>query len=464
MDSMIQKALLFTENNKEYFLSDLCSLLRIPSISTNQAHKQDIQRAAHWLARKFSQIGMQTVKIIPSASNPVVYAEWSSAGCDQPTILFYGHYDLIPPDPLEEWRSDPFEPLIKDGNIYGRGTNDDKCQLYAFVGACETYLKTSGQLPVNVKFLVEGAEEEGSYGMDDILVQYQELFRCDVAVVVDGAFMDPETPIIGTGSRGIVAVEVELNGPSRDLHSGNYGGIVHNPLQAAAEMITALHDENCRVTIPGFYDQVYPFSPDEKLGLRNLSASQEFYRQSIGVPSLWGEPEYSVLERLGMRPTLEIHGIGGGFSGAGHKTVIPAQAVVKMSMRIVPNQDPLEIFELFKKHVLAIVPSTINASVKLLSYCHPSNVDIHSPFLRLAKVCYEEGFGVEPIMVRNGGSLAILGLFQKRLQVPVLPLGFGLPDDGLHSPNEKYNVSHFFMGINGVIHMLGEASKMKVAR
>jgi acetylornithine deacetylase/succinyl-diaminopimelate desuccinylase-like protein len=462
MKSIIQKALLYAENNDDYFLSDVCTFLRIPSISTTENHKRDIQNAAQWLANKFNQIGMQVIKIIQSESNPIVYAEWLDPDNNKPTILFYGHYDLVPPEPLEEWRSDPFEPLVKDGNIYGRGTNDDKCQLYSFVGACETYLKTSGQLPVNIKFLLEGAEEEGSNGMESVLEKYKELFRCDVAVVVDGAFMDSKTPIIGTGSRGIVSTEVLLNGPARDLHSGNYGGIIHNPLQAAAELIATLHDENCRVTIPGFYDKVLSFSQAEKQEMQRLTPSHESYRENLGVPSLWGEPGYSVLERLGTRPTLEIHGIGGGFSGNGHKTIIPAQAIIKISMRIVPNQEPLEIFDIFKKHILMIAPPTNNVTVKLLSYCHPSNVDIHSPFLRLAKVCYKEGFGLDPIMIRNGGSLAILGLFQKILRVPVLPLGLGLPDDGLHSPNEKFSLSHFFNGIKGMIYMIDEAAKMKV--
>ncbi len=459
---MLQKALSFLEENQDYFLKDVIELIRIPSISPNPAYQQQIQNAAEWLANKFTRIGMDNVQIIPTRSNPLVYAEWLHAGPGKPTLLFYGHYDVIPPEPLEDWKSDPFEPIIKDGNIYARGTNDDKCQLYSFVGACESYLRTSGKLPVNVKFLLEGAEELGSEGMEAALLEHHRLFECDAAVVVDGAFMNPETPTIGAGSRGLVYAEVFLTGPARDLHSGNYGGIIHNPIQAAAEIVARLHDENCRVTIPGFYDRVVKFSDAEIQATRKLEAPREFYENSLGVPALWGEPGYSVLERLGMRPTLEIHGIGGGFSGEGHKTVIPAQAVIKVSMRIVPNQDPLEIYDLFKDYIAQITPPTVHSTVNLISHCDSSSIDINSPFLYLAEVCYKQGYGYDPVIKRGGGSLAVLGLFQKILSVPVLSLGLGLPDDGLHSPNEKFSLAHFYKGIKGMISMLDAAQKIPV--
>ena len=281
-------------------------------------------------------------------------------------------------------------------------------------------------------------------------------------MVVDGAFMRPDTPTIGTGSRGLVYAEVIVDGPARDLHSGNYGGIVHNPVQAAAEMAARLHDERCRVTIPGFYDRVLQFSQEEIQAAHRLESPPEFYEQSLGVPALWGEPDYSVLERLGMRPTLEIHGIGGGFSGEGHKTVIPARAVIKLSMRTVPNQDPLEIYELFRQYIQQITPPTVRSTVNLISYCGASNVDIHSPFFRLAEVCYKQGYGFDPVTKRGGGSLAVLGLFQKILDVPVLSLGLGLPDDGLHSPNEKFSLAHFYNGIKGMIYLLDEAARITV--
>lgn len=447
----MQNALTYAQEHQKEALSNLQELLRIPSISTFAENSADIQQAAQWLADKLTDIGLENVNIMPTDGYPIVYADWLNAGPDAPTLLVYGHYDVQPVDPIEEWLTPPFEPTIKGDDIFCRGATDDKGQMYIHIAAVEAYLKSSGQLPLNMKFMLEGEEEVGSYSLEKFMGEHQELLKADAAVLSDTGMLDTQTPILVAGVRGLVYTEVHMRGSRQDLHSGAYGGAVENPLNAMAKVLAALHDEDGRVTIPGFYDKVADVPPEVRDTLRNGPVTDETILAETGAPALWGEPEFSVAERIGVRPTLDVHGIKGGFVDPGQKTVIPATATAKVSMRLVPNQDPAEISRLFIEHIQHLAPPTMEVKVDILAEAESAVVEFDAPAIQAAVKAYEEGFGHTPVFLREGGTLPVVSMFQHILNAPAVMMGFGLPDDNLHAPNEKFHLPNFYHGIETAI-------------
>ena len=449
---MRNNALVYTQDHRPETLASLQALLRIPSISTLPENEADMQQAARWLVDKFNEIGLQNVKIMPAPGHPVVYADWLKAGPDAPTLLIYGHYDVQPVDPLDEWLTPPFDPTLKGDDIFGRGTTDDKGQFYVHVAAVEAYLKSGGQLPLNIKFMLEGEEEVGSPHLPVFVREHQELLQADAALISDTHIIDPNTPVLVTGVRGLVYMEISMRGSPHDLHSGSYGGLVENPLNALVRMLASLRDEQGRVAIPGFYDAVRELTPAERQALNNSLVTEAAILAETGAPALWGEAGYSVAERKGIRPTLDIHGIKGGFIGQGQKTVIPAAASAKVSMRLVPDQDPEDIAQRFSEHIRRLSPKTMQVSVEKLSASEATVVDLNTPAIEAAALAYEQGFGRRPLFMREGGSLPVVGLFSNILKAPVVLMGFGLPDDRLHAPNEKFHLPNFYRGIETAIH------------
>ena len=458
---MSEKASAFIESNRERFLEELLAFLRIPSISTLPEHREDVRNAAAFVAGGLRAAGMENVEITETEGHPLVYADWMHAP-GKPTVLCYGHYDVQPPDPLDLWKSPPFEPVIRDGNLYARGSADDKGQMYIQVKAVEALIETAGSLPVNVKFLVEGEEEIGGKSVAKFVAANGEKLKADVALVSDTAMYAPGLPTLCVGLRGLVYTEVTVKGAARDLHSGLYGGAAPNPVFALIELLGQAKDAGGRILIPGFYDDVENASAVELESWDTLPFNEaEFLRKEIGAQALTGESEYTVLERIWSRPTLEVHGIAGGFTGAGAKTVIPAEATAKVSFRLVPNQDPDKIVASFRKFVAERTPAGVLAEVKLLSGGPACVVDPEHPAIRVAASAFEETFARETVFVRSGGSIPIVGDFATHLGIPTILMGFGLPDDGLHSPNEKFAVENFYKGIHTVAHFLekyGESS------
>jgi acetylornithine deacetylase/succinyl-diaminopimelate desuccinylase-like protein len=449
---MRNDALMYSQQHQAELLADLQALLRIPSISTLPESKPDVQRAAQWLADKLSGLGLQNVKIIATAGHPVVYADWLAAGPAAPTLLVYGHYDVQPVDPLDEWLTPPFEPTVKGDDLFGRGTTDDKGQLYIHIAAVEAYLKTVGKLPLNIKFMLEGEEEIGSPHIADFMRANLELLKADVALISDTPILDPHTPVLIAGVRGLAYLEVTLRGSAHDLHSGAYGGVVENPLNAMVRLLAALKDEQGHVTIPGFYDDVVELSEAERTALNNGLITEAAVLAETGAPALWGEAGYSTVERKSVRPTLDIHGIKGGFIGAGQKTVIPAVASAKVSMRLVPNQNADKIAQLFIDYIHRITPKTMGVTVEKMNCGDAAVVDISSPVVEAAATAYEQSFGRRPFYLREGGSIPVVGMFSTMLNIPVVMMGFGLPDDRLHAPNEKFHLPNFYRGIETAIH------------
>ncbi len=450
---MRNDALTYARQHRAEALADLQELLRIPSISTLPECKPDMQRAAQWLADKLGEVGLQNIKIMPTAGHPVVYADWLKAGPTLPTLLIYGHYDVQPVDPLNEWLTPPFEPTVKGDNLFGRGATDDKGQLYIHVAAVEAYLKSTARLPLNIKFMLEGEEEIGSTHLDDFMQAHSDLLKADAALISDTHIADPNTPIIVTGVRGMAYMEISMRGSQHDLHSGGYGGNVENPLNAMVKLLASLHDEQGRVAIPGFYDDVRELTPAERQTLNNGLVTAETILAETGAPALWGESGYTAAERKSVRPTLDIHGIKGGFIGSGQKTVIPAAISAKVSMRLVPDQNADKIAQLFTDHIQRISPKTMHVSVeKMTGGDDGAVVDISSPAIEAAAEAYEQIFGRRPFYTREGGSIPVVGLFNKLLNIPSVMMGFGLPDDRLHAPNEKFHLPNFYRGIETAIH------------
>lgn len=458
---MLQSALNYAASNREENLDYLKSLLRIPSVSTLPERQPDVQQAAQWLADKLAAIGLENVKIMPTPGHPVVYADWLHAGADAPTVIVYGHYDVQPPDPLDEWRTPPFEPTVQGDNLFGRGTADDKGQLYVHVAAAEAYMQTSGKLPLNLKFMLEGEEELGSTHLGAFMRENRELLAADAALISDTHMIDPQTPVLVTSVRGMAYMEITLRGSAVDLHSGMYGGAVENPLHAMVGLLNALRDEQGRVTIPGFYDAVRPLTPAERAALNNGHVTDDTILAETGAPALFGEAGYTVAERIGARPTLDIHGIRGGFIGEGQKTVIPAEVTAKVSMRLVPDQEPAEVAQLFADHVRAIAPPTMEISVKKLSAEPGALVDMDTPAIESAAQAFQAVFGQRPVFLREGGSIPVVAMFDHLLNAPVVMMGFGLPDDALHSPNEKFHLPNFYRGIETAIHYFDIFSRQK---
>ncbi len=450
----------FVAAHQDEFLEELKTLLRIPSISTMSEHKSDVRRAAEWLKTQFETIGMTRAEIFETAGNPIVYAEWLGAP-DAPTALIYGHYDVQPADDADNlWLSDPFEPEVRNNNLYARGATDDKGQTFTQIKAVQSLL-VSGQMPINVKFIVEGEEESGSVQLYPFVEQHADLLAADVIIVSDTSMLSIERPSIVVGLRGITYVEIEVRGPSHDLHSGMYGGIVHNPAQVLVDLLSAMHDADGRVAIPGFYDKVRELTPTERAELAKTPFSLERLLTETGVSKPWGEAGYELHERLGVRPTLEINGLVSGWTGEGGKTVLPAKALAKVSCRLVPAQDPNEIERLIRQFVTAHTPDTATSEVRGMHNGMWAVIDPDSPYMRAAARAYEFGYGARPVYMREGGSIPIVGTFQKTLNAPVIMMGFGLPDDNLHAPNEKYSLASFHRGMKTAIKFFQEIGQLR---
>jgi acetylornithine deacetylase/succinyl-diaminopimelate desuccinylase-like protein len=454
---MTQSALEFAQAQQTVDLQRLIELLRIPSISTSPEHRDDVRRAANWLVTRMREIGLSRAETIPTAGHPVVYGEWLGAEPGAPTVLIYGHYDVQPTDPDQEWASPPFEPTIQGDLLYARGASDNKGQHYAHLAATEAFFRAEGAPPVNLKFVIEGEEEVGSPHLGDFIQGHADMLACDAALISDTHMVEARTPTITYGVRGMAYMEVEIQGPKHDLHSGAYGGVAHNPLQVTTEILAALHDDRGRVAIPGFYDKVRPLIDDERAEFKRIPFDEEAFRQEVGAPALWaGEAGYTAPERLGARPTLELHGIRGGFVGDGQKTVIPARIVAKVSMRLVPDQDPLEIAQLFERRIRQLAPSTVEVEVRTLAYADAAVIERDTPAMQSAVKAYGQAFGAEPVFLRGGGTLPVVAMLNKILKAPVIMMGFGLPDDNAHAPNEKLSLDHFWRGINTSILFMRE--------
>ena len=449
---MSQATNLFVEKNQPRLLDELKTFLRIPSISTLPEHVPDVLRAAQFVADSMKTAGLENTEIIATAKHPLVYADWLHAP-GKPTVLCYGHYDVQPPDPLDEWITPPFEPTVRDGNIYARGSADDKGQMYMHIKAVEALLATTGTLPVNLKFLIEGEEEVGGESVAKFVAENPARLKADVALVSDTELFAEGLPTLCIGLRGLVYTEIEARGPSRDLHSGMYGGAAPNAVFGLIELLAKLKDANGKIQIPGMYDDVAPPTPAEKRSWEQLPFDEkDFLKNEVGSTRLTGEPGYSVFERTWARPTLEVHGIAGGFTGAGAKTVIPARATAKVSMRMVPNQDPEKIIAAYKKFVADNTPAGIQIEVRVLSWGPAIMVNPDHPAIHVAARAFRDILGKETVFIRSGGSIPIVGDFAKHLGIPTILMGFGLPDDGLHSPNEKYKVANYYAGIMTIAH------------
>lgn len=449
---MASSAVSFARQNQPRFLSELKDLLRIPSVSTLPEHKSDVRRAAEFVAAEMKRIGLEHVEVISTQGHPLVYGDWLHAG-GKPTVLCYGHYDVQPAEPLDEWKSPPFEPTERNQNLYARGAVDDKGQMYMHLKALESLMKAgSGKLPVNVRLIIEGEEEVGGESIAKFVREHPERLKSDVALVSDTEMFAPGLPTLCVGLRGMVYTELQAQGAMTDLHSGMYGGAAPNPLIALAHIITKLKDANGRILIPGFYDRVEEPSKDELAAWKRLPFDEEHYRKTeVGSNVLTGEKDYSVLYRTWARPTLEVHGMPGGFVGAGAKTVIPARASAKISMRLVPDQRPDEIFKLYSDFVRSLTPAGIQLSIKQWSLADPIVIRTDNHFVRASAAAMHEVFGKDTVFIRSGGSIPIVADFEKVLKIPSVMMGFGLPDDNLHAPNEKFHIPNFYAGIESII-------------
>jgi acetylornithine deacetylase/succinyl-diaminopimelate desuccinylase-like protein len=436
-------------NSPAQMLEGLKTFLRIPSISALSEHKPDIRRAAEFVRGELQSAGL-AAELIEGAGNPLVYAEWEGAP-GKPTILFYGHYDVQPPDPLDEWKSPPFEPEVRGDDLFARGAADDKGQVYLQIKAAERLLRRDGKLPVNVKFLIEGEEETGGEHIEEYAKSRPPRLSADAAVICDTEMFAPELPTICVGLRGMVYCELSVQGADHDVHSGVYGGAAPNPLQAIAEIVCALKDRDGRILIPGFYERVVPPSPKERDAWARLPFDEdEYVKTEMGARELVGEPGVPVFERLWARPTLEIHGIRGGFTGEGAKTVIPARALAKISMRLVADQRPDEAADQLREAVKAARPRGVTAELKVLHTGAPSLTNPDNRFIHAAAEAMKQIFGRETVYIRSGGSIPIVGVFDAYLGIPSVMMGFGLPDDNLHAPNEKFHLPNFYRGIDAV--------------
>jgi acetylornithine deacetylase/succinyl-diaminopimelate desuccinylase-like protein len=449
---MSTPALDYARQNQPRFLSELKDLLRIPSVSTLPQHKSDIERAAEFLAEQMRSIGLEHVEVIKTGGHPLIYADWLHAS-GKSTALCYGHYDVQPPDPLNEWITPPFEPTERNQNLYARGAVDDKGQMFMHLKALESLMKSGGgKLPINVKLLLEGEEEVGGESIAKFIAENPQKLNADFALVSDTEMYAPELPTLCVGLRGLVYTEVEARGAKVDLHSGMYGGAAPNPFVALAQIIAKLKDESGKILIPHFYDRVVAPTKDELESWKSLPFDEkEYLEKEVGSTELTGESGYSVAERTWARPTLDVHGMPGGFIGAGAKTVIPARASAKVSMRLVPNQQPDEIFKLFSDYVKQITPRGIQISVRQLSGADAMVIRTDNRYVQASKQAMKEVFGKDTVFIRSGGSIPVVADFEKHLGIPSVMMGFGLPDDNLHAPNEKFHIPNFYRGIESII-------------
>lgn len=449
-----------SENNKR-FVDELIELLKIPSISNDPESKPEMQRCAEWIYNQMNSIGLENVNIYKTEGHPAVYGEWLKAGKDKPTILMYGHYDVQPVDPVELWSNPPFEPVIKDNIIYGRGTTDDKGQFYIHFKSIESHLKINGKLPVNVKVLIEGEEEIGSPNLAKFIKDNTELLKCDYILISDTSMYDNNLPSICYGLRGLAYMQIDVTGPNADLHSGSFGGAVENPINALANIISKLKDDKGRILIDGFYDDVLELSAQERKEFMRLPFDEEKFKKSLDVDELFGEEGYTTIERKSARPTLDCNGIWGGYQGQGAKTVLPSVAGAKVSMRLVPNQVPSKIEKLFIDYVNKIAPKTVKINVTALHSGNGTITPIDTPAVKAAMVALKKGYNIDPVFMREGGSIPIVSTFKELLGADAILLGFGLQDENAHSPDEHFDLSNFERGIFSISHYLNELSDLK---
>lgn len=442
----MEKIIRYINAHRQRYIDELIDIVKIPSISSSREHTPHVRRCAEVLKEHMLRAGLRRARIMPTPGHPVVYGEWVEAP-GKPTLLIYGHYDVQPVEPLEAWITPPFQPEIRHGELYGRGTVDDKGQLYIHLKAVEAWFRNEGRLPVNVKFIAEGEEEIGSLHLEEFLRQHKDLLRADVVIISDTPMLDRGIPSICYGLRGLTYMEIEVQGPTTDLHSGSFGGIVANPANVLCEIIARLKDERGRVTIPGFYDKVVPISEQERQNLARLPFDEQAYFQLTGAPAPFGEEGFTMLERLWARPTLDVNGLVSGHTGEGEKTIIPARALAKVSMRLVPNQDPDEIAGLFEDYVRGIAPPMVRVTVRKCSTGVGFLASSEHPAFQAAIRALEKGFGRQAVFIREGGSIPFVGTIHGILQRPCILLGFGLPDENSHAPNEKLNLENYHQGI-----------------
>jgi acetylornithine deacetylase/succinyl-diaminopimelate desuccinylase-like protein len=455
---MSSPAVEFARQNHPRFLEELKELLRIPSISTLPENNDDCQKTAEILAADLKRIGMENSHLIETVGHPLVYADWLHAQ-GKPTVLIYGHYDVQPVDPIDEWITAPFEPVEREGSLFARGSADDKGQVVAQIKALESLLAADGKLPINVRVLLEGDEEVGGEGIAAYVASKPENLKVDFALISDTELFAPGLPTLCVGLRGMIYTEIEVRGAKQDLHSGMYGGAAPNPFVSLAQILAKLKDEEGHILIPGFYDEIIPPSPEELAAWRSLPFNEEHYRISeVGSKSLVGEAGYSVMERTWARPTLDVHGMPGGFIGAGAKTVIPAKALAKVSMRLVPGMSPNKTFDLYKKYVEQIAPAGVEIEVRLIHSGEPCLIPVNNRYIQAATRALHEVWGKDTVFIRSGGSIPIVGDFERHLDAPSVMMGFGLPDDNIHAPNEKFNLTNFELGIRSLIRFLEEAA------
>jgi len=436
----------FIHTNRDRYISELKQYLAIPSISALPAHAADVKKCAEWTADEMRRVGLQDVRLVETPGNPIVYGEWLQAP-GAPTILFYGHYDVQPVDPLELWESPPFEATVRDGEIYARGAADDKGQVFMHLKAIEAHLKKAGKLPVNIKVIVEGEEEVGSNNLDEFVRKNKPMLAADVVVISDSAMFDRGVPSICYSLRGLAYFQIDLRGTKSDLHSGVFGGAVANPAMVLAQILAQMKDRGGRIKIPGFYDDVRELSAEERAEWKKLPFNEKKYKKDLGAPKLAGEKEFSVLERVWARPTFEVNGLLSGFTGDGAKTVIPAVAMAKISMRLVPDQHPDKISQLFEAYIKKVAPSTVELKVTRMHGGKPWITEYSNPYVQAAGRAIEQGFGRTPVFCREGGSIPVVSTFQEELGIPAVLFGVGLPDENAHAPNERLDLSNFHNGI-----------------
>src|SRR5688572_2486458 len=450
----------FINDNRDRYIEELKQYLAIPSVSALPAHAADVRRAAEWTAEALRTAGMENAALIETPGNPMVYADWMKAP-GKPTILFYGHYDVQPVDPVNLWTSPPFEATVRDGEIYARGSADDKGQVFMHIKAVEAFLKNGGALPVNMKFLIEGEEEVGSAHLDEFVRANKEKLGADVVVISDSPMFDRGIPSICYGLRGLVYFQIDVRGTKSDLHSGSFGGAVANPAFVLAQVLAQMKDKGGRIKIPGFYDDVRPLRDEERAEFKKLPFNETRYRKELGAPKLFGESGYSTLERVWGRPTFEVNGVLAGFTGEGAKTVIPAVAMAKVSMRLVPDQDPDRIAKLFEAYVAKVAPRTVDVKVTRMHGGKPWMTDFDNPYVQAAGRAIEKGFGKAPVFNREGGSIPVVATFQEILGLPSVLFGVGLPDENAHAPNEKLDLGNFHGGVIASAYLYDEMASIR---
>lgn len=447
----------FLDQNGARFVDELKEFLKIPSVSADPARKPDMQRAAEFVSSQLTSAGV-TARIVPTAGHPLIYGEWLGAD-GGPTVLVYGHYDVQPPDPLGQWITPPFQPTVRDGFLYARGASDDKGQVFTHIKSVEAWLKTAGRLPVNVKFVIEGEEEVGSSNLVGFLSGNRDLVKCDVAVISDTSQYAPGIPAITYGLRGILSCEVTLHGPNRDLHSGVFGGSVANPCNGLARLVARLHDDQGRIQVPGFYDDVVPLTAKERTAFAALPFDEADYLKDLGVKQGWGEAGYTTAERRWARPTCDVNGLFGGYSGPGPKTIVPASATAKITCRLVPNQDPHKLLSAIERFLTDNCPPGVRMDFQGFHGCPAHVFDSESRFMQAARRAVARAFGAEPVMIREGGSIPVVGTFREVLGVDTLLLGWGQNSDNLHSPNERFTLADFHRGTRASAHLWSELSE-----